>query len=70
LDLALRGGEDYELLFTCPTDPSPRLAVAAPAVRVTRIGDVVDALPVPILEWADGRSEVLAGGFDHLRDAT
>jgi thiamine-monophosphate kinase len=70
LDLALRGGEDYELLFTCPADPCPRLAVAAPGLRVTRIGEVADALPVPVLEWADGRSEVLAGGFDHLRGAT
>jgi len=70
LDLALRGGEDYELLFTSSADPRPCLAAAVPGLPVTRIGDVVDGLPVPTLERADGRSEVLAGGFDHLRGAT
>ncbi len=70
LDLALRGGEDYELLFTSPVDPRPVLDAALPGVAVTRIGEVLDGSPVPTLESLDGRREVLAGGFDHLRSAT
>ncbi len=67
LDLALRGGEDYELLFTTPTDPRPSLAEVAPGLAVTRIGEVSAGQPVPRLAREDGREEVLAGGFDHLR---
>jgi thiamine-monophosphate kinase len=70
LDLALYGGEDYELLFTSPVDPRPVLDTALPGVVVTRIGEVLDGPPVPTLEGMDGRREVLAGGFDHLRPAT
>ncbi len=67
LDLALRGGEDYELLFTTPADPRPILAEIAPGLAVTRIGEVSAGQPVPRLARADGREEILAGGFDHLR---
>jgi thiamine-monophosphate kinase len=70
MDLALRGGEDYELLFTSPTDPRAVLAGAAPGLPVARIGEILVGPPVPMLESADGRTEVLAGGFDHLRIAT
>jgi thiamine-monophosphate kinase len=68
LDLALRGGEDYELLFTTATDPTPLLAGAAPDLRVTRIGDVLAGEPIPRLVLSGGREEPLAGGFDHLRE--
>lgn len=67
LDLALRGGEDYELLFTAAADPRPILAEAAPGLPVTRIGEVSAGQPIPRLAREDGREEILAGGFDHLR---
>ena len=67
LDLALRGGEDYELLFMAADDPRPILARVAPDLRVGRIGEVSAGPPVARLEHADGREETLAGGFDHLR---
>lgn len=67
LDLALRGGEDYELLFTAATDPRAVLAAAVPDLPVTRIGEVLAGDPVPRLVHPDGREELLAGGFDHLR---
>jgi thiamine-monophosphate kinase len=69
LDLALRGGEDYELLFTTTADPRPALASVAPDLAVTRIGEVTPGTGVPILVHEDGRSEPLGGGFDHLRTA-
>lgn len=67
LDLALRGGEDYELLFTTPADPRPVLAAVAPGLAVTRIGEVSAGQPIPRLAREDGREDILAGGFDHLR---
>lgn len=67
LDLALRGGEDYELLFAASADPVARLAEAAPGLPVTWVGEVTPGPPVPSLVHADGREEVLAGGFDHFR---
>jgi len=67
LDLALRGGEDYELLFTAATDPRPILARVAPDLPVTRIGEALAGEPVPRLVQPDGREELLEGGFDHLR---
>jgi len=67
LDLALRGGEDYELLFTAAADPRPVLAEATPQLRVARIGEILPGEPIPTLSHASGREEPLAGGFDHLR---
>lgn len=69
LDLALRGGEDYELLFASAADPRPVVAEAAPDLRVTRIGGMTGGEPVPTLAHAGGREERLGGGFNHLRGA-
>jgi thiamine-monophosphate kinase len=69
LDLALRGGEDYELLFTATADPRPVLAEAAPQLRVARIGEMLAGKPIPRLAQASGWEEPLAGGFDHLRES-
>ena len=69
LDLALRGGEDYELLFTATVDPTPRLAEAVPGLSATRIGEIFSGEPIPRLVQAGGSEEPLVGGFDHLRGA-
>ena len=67
LDLALRGGEDYELLFTATTDPNPLLGEAVPDLSATRIGDMSGGEPMAHLVQANGVVEPLRGGFDHLR---
>jgi len=69
LDLASRGGEDYELLFTATTDPNPLLAEAVPDLLATRIGDMSGGEPIARLVQANGVVEPLLGGFDHLRGA-
>lgn len=68
LQLALAGGDDYELIFTAPPHRQADVAAAAAAAGVacTCIG-TIDATPG--LRWTDlhGRTHALAGhGFDHF----
>jgi len=67
LEFALRGGEDYELLFSSSADPRPILAEAVPGLPVSRIGEVLAGDPMPRLVSPDGREDALRGGFDHLK---
>lgn len=72
LDLALRGGEDYELLATVPEDALGEIRSEAAGVgaTVTEIGEIIahhddDALLV--LRDAEGvPHSVTAGAFDHF----
>jgi thiamine-monophosphate kinase len=74
LDLALRGGEDFELLVAAPP---ARLAAAGAALAaaglppLTVIGAIEPAGPIPLwLRHPDGRREPLApGAFDHFHHA-
>jgi thiamine-monophosphate kinase len=71
-DLATRGGEDYELLFTAPPDVFARIAAAAAEVEatVTAIGEIVARAPNrPSLAMHDPdgtERPVAAGAFDHF----
>ncbi len=70
-DLAFRGGEDYELLFTIPEDRWAAMAsdAAERGITVTRIGMIVAAegSPALYLHHPDGTREQLpAGAFDHF----
>jgi thiamine-monophosphate kinase len=67
LDLGLRGGEDYELLFTAAEDPRPVVARAAPGLGIACIGEVSAGAAVATVTYADGRETPLTGGFDHFR---
>ena len=69
LDLALTGGEDYLLLFTCPPEKSGRLpqsfsraGLAAPLV----LGRIVPGDRV-ILKTAAGEVDISGRGYDHFR---
>jgi len=62
LDLALHGGEDYELLFTSAKPIPPRIA----GVAITRIGKIIRKNL--FLIGADGRRcKLAAGGWQHFR---
>ena len=68
LSMALEGGEDYELLFTAPSDVVER-AAAEVDVPVTVIGEIREGEAG--VEVRDGRGDVLrtgAGGWDHFGD--
>jgi len=70
IQLALGGGEDYELLFTVrPDGLEQALAVVAQAGGVARvIGRLTEPGSDLLIRFADGRIEKLvARGWDHLR---
>ncbi len=66
---ALRGGEDYQLLFTCPPDRAARLpAVFARAgLEVpSRIGEIIAGEEV-ILIIAQKEKNISGAGYEHFR---
>lgn len=67
LQLALHGGDDYELLFTVPKNKAERLPRLVGGVPITRIGEVTQAREVSVTD-SDGRSRVLEPrGWDSFR---
>jgi thiamine-monophosphate kinase len=67
LDLALNGGEDYELLFAAPT--SVRIPHSIAGARVTCIGELMGNRVIS-LTGQDGRRRTLKpGGWEHFRRA-
>jgi thiamine-monophosphate kinase len=73
LDLALRGGEDYELLFTAPPDAVQRIATAASAIgqTVTQIGRIEERSseehPLTLIGLDGMARPATAGAWDHFR---
>lgn len=70
LQLALGGGEDYELCFTIPQDRCDAAIEAvteATGTRVTRVGEVVDASRGRVLLVESAETPLEAPGWDHLR---
>lgn len=67
IELAAAGGEDYELLFTCPEQARERveLALSSTHTRLTWIGTVGGGTGVRLLD-ADGAVRDLRG-WDHLQ---
>ena len=66
LELALCGGEDYELLFAAPPDVLER-AMASLDAPAQVIGEVVEGPPSVTALDADGREiRPSAGGWDHF----
>jgi thiamine-monophosphate kinase len=68
VSLALTGGEDYELLFTCPPEAVSRIADALSQVDgagVTVIGEMTESRAI-ISADAEGREHGLGRGFDHF----
>ena len=64
-DLALAGGDDYELGFTVAPEREPLLAAAPLDVPVTRIG-VVERTPGLRCVEPDGRPRPVPAGYEHF----
>lgn len=65
LELALNGGEDYELLFAAGAGVKVPRSVAG--VAVTRIGRLVRGRGVTLVRADGQRAELEAGGWEHFR---
>jgi len=66
IELALSGGEDYELLFTVPLEREP--ALAALAVPVTRIGTLIPAPAGLVVKKRNGELRpTTPAGYNHFR---
>jgi thiamine-monophosphate kinase len=64
INLALHGGEDYELLFAAP--PTSRVPRSLAGVRITRIGSLVRGGSISLV-GPDGRcSPLQPGGWKHF----
>lgn len=70
--LAVTGGEDYELLLTCPPDGVSELKAAvseASGTTLTVIGEIIGDEEVVLVD-ADGSDRSLGRGFDHFAAAS
>ncbi len=68
--LAITGGEDYELLLTCPRSAVDDLASAlseATGTQLTEIGEIIAEEEVVLMD-ADGRERSLGSGFGHFAE--
>jgi thiamine-monophosphate kinase len=67
LDLALHGGEDYELLFTVPRKLSGRLPRSAGRVPITVIGEITRDKKIALLRPDGNRTALQSKGWDPFR---
>ena len=63
LDMALHGGEDYELLFTS----GKRVPQEISGVRVTRIGEIIGEPRIDLADGAGRRAPLRIRGWEHFR---
>jgi thiamine-monophosphate kinase len=65
LDLALHGGEDYELLFTSP--PAKRVPSQIAGVALTQIGHIIRAPKIFLRDATGIADELKPRGWEHFR---
>ena len=67
LQLALHGGDDYELLFTVPPRKTKLLPKSFRGVRLTPIGKITRKRELLVLEENGRARQLLPGGWDPFR---
>lgn len=69
LDLALYGGEDYELLVTMAKAAftGAKEALMHKGIKLTEIGEILPATEGVLIQKEDGVFPLAAGGFNHFR---
>jgi len=69
MELALNGGEDFELLFTVKPRKAEALGAVLGGVRITEIGRITDSENQIDVVQKDGAVKALrASGFEHFRE--
>jgi thiamine-monophosphate kinase len=67
LQLALHGGDDYELLFTVPKSKAKRLPPSVEGVALTRIGEITQAREVMVAAGKERPRLLESRGWDPFR---
>jgi thiamine-monophosphate kinase len=65
-NLALDGGEDYQLLFTVPAHAARRVPQSRGGVRITEIGEIVRGRGVLFVSEDGGTVRLAPNGWDHF----
>jgi thiamine-monophosphate kinase len=65
LELALHGGEDYELLFTAA--PRTHVPNEIAGIRVTRIGEILGERKIYLADRSRNRQPLRPAGWEHFR---
>jgi thiamine-monophosphate kinase len=69
-EVALHGGEDYELCFVARPGTVDRAAfLREHGTTVTRVGRVSEGEGVWLQDWEGETRPLARGGFDHWRDS-
>lgn len=67
LELALQGGDDYELLFTVRPRNAPKIARKFRGLALTRIGEIAREKKILLVEKDGKLHPLLSGGWDSFR---
>jgi thiamine-monophosphate kinase len=67
LQLALHGGEDYELLFTAPRSNSGQIPKSFAGLRVTAIGEITQVRRLLLIHEGGHAQALVARGWDPFR---
>lgn len=68
LDMALRGGDDYELLFTVPRKHSKRIPPSFHGLPITAIGEITKDPALLLIDAARRETPLLNRGWDPFRN--
>ncbi len=68
LEMALDGGEDYELLFTVPKKLADRLPRVAAGVPLTVIGEITRSKRILVVDERGRSKQLQAAGWDPFRN--
>lgn len=69
LDIAISGGEDYELVFTAPRELAGQIesAMLNNGTKATTIGEITDASHgITIIDWSGKEKMLETGGYTHF----
>ena len=70
LNLALYGGEDYELIFTTPRSRVSRVPRSIEGVAIHEIGEITEALSLRLVAHDGKESPLDPRGYDHFQQSS